>query len=68
LIFVRAQMPVHIEVTDAGLDETRLVALADVENAVHAFQIHHDAARIRRRRSAVRQVRPVEIGYSGSLY
>src|SRR5262245_40778124 len=53
---VRAQMAVEIEVADAGLDEARLVARADVQDAVHALQIEDDAARIRGCRAAVRQV------------
>ena len=56
LELVLLDVAIEVEVTHAGLDERRRVALADVENSIHAFQVEHDAARKVRRRAAVAQV------------
>jgi hypothetical protein len=45
-----ADMPIEIEITDAGLNEGAGIALVDLENPVHPFQVRHGTARQHRRR------------------
>ncbi len=49
---------VEVEVAYARLDERIRVALVDLEHAVHALQIEHDAAGVHGRRAAVCKVAP----------
>jgi hypothetical protein len=53
---VLLDVAIEIEVAHARLDERRRVLLADLEDAVHALQVEHDAPREIRSRAAVTQV------------